>query len=258
MNIPVSVFIIACNEAARIGATLKALAGLSDDIVVVDSGSTDGTQEIAAAFGARVVFNEWPGYGKQKQFGESECKHEWILNVDADEVITDALKEEIIEIFSAGNPDIGAYSTRIVEVIPGDTSPRLFANCHNYVRLYHRAAGRYSSSIVHDAVCLNPGISPKQMNGTINHFSFVNISTQIGKFNRYSDDLVRDLETRGRSIPLWRVFVEFPMAFFKAFIIRRHFVRGVYGYITAMNYAIFRYLRVSKYYEIRGFGRHRR
>ncbi|MET0430647.1 MAG: glycosyltransferase, partial [Microvirga sp.] len=73
--LPFSVFIIVKNEADRIGATLAAVRDLADDIVVVDSGSTDGTQALAASLGARVIHNDWPGYGRQKRFAEGQCRH---------------------------------------------------------------------------------------------------------------------------------------------------------------------------------------
>ena len=84
---PLSVFIIALNEADRIGRTIAAVRSLSDDIVLVDSGSTDGTQALAESLGARVIHHDWPGYGQQKRFAEEQCRHAWLLNIDADEVM---------------------------------------------------------------------------------------------------------------------------------------------------------------------------
>ena len=84
---PLSIFIIARDEADRIGRTIAAVRGLSDDIVVIDSGSTDGTQAIATDLGARVIERDWPGYGPQKRFAEEQCRHPWLLNLDADEVV---------------------------------------------------------------------------------------------------------------------------------------------------------------------------
>ena len=93
--LPLSVFIIARNEAARIVPTIRAIRDLTDDLVVVDSGSTDGTRDLAAELGARVIEHAWPGYGPQKRFAEEQCRHRWILNIDADEVVTPALSVEI-------------------------------------------------------------------------------------------------------------------------------------------------------------------
>ena len=85
--LPLSIFLIVKDEADRIGATLDAVAGLAAEVVVVDSGSTDGTRAIAEAKGARVVHHDFAGYGPQKRFAEEQCSHPWLLNLDADEVV---------------------------------------------------------------------------------------------------------------------------------------------------------------------------
>src|SRR3954462_15727335 len=93
--LPLSVFIIAQDEADRIGDAIRAVRDLTDDLVVVDSGSSDGTQAVAAALGARVIHNPGPGYGPQKRFAEDQCRHPWLLNLDADEVVPPHLNNEI-------------------------------------------------------------------------------------------------------------------------------------------------------------------
>lgn len=247
--LPVSVFIIAKNEADRIGDTIRAVRDLTDDLIVVDSGSTDGTQAVAESLGARVVFNEWPGYGLQKRFGEDQCRHEWILNLDADEVLSPNLREEIKALFSQGEPPCQAYGIRIAETYPGEAEPHPLAYRIAPVRLYRRDAGRYSSSLVHDRVDLNPGAKVGKLKGLVHHRSIRSLGDQIAKLNFYTDQLALDLEVRGVSIPTWRVYFEFPAAFLKAYFGRLHFLRGTYGFLIAMNYAIWRHLRLAKHYE---------
>src|SRR5918998_2158533 len=111
--LPVSVFIIAKNEADRIGDTIRAVRDLTDDLIVVDSGSTDGTQAVAETLGARVIHNAWPGYGPQKRFAEELCRHPWLLNLDADEVVPPDLAAEIRGLFMDGEPGRQAYRIRI-------------------------------------------------------------------------------------------------------------------------------------------------
>jgi len=246
----ISVFIIAFNEAHRIGKTIDAIKDLADDIVVVDSGSTDGTQAIAQKLGARVIHHDWQGYGRQKRYAESQCKYDWLFNLDADEVVTQELKSEISRIFDGcKSPLPGAYRVRICDVMPGESAPRLFAYAHRYVRLYHRDAGSYRPSTVHDVVQVNSAFKTSRLRGRIHHYSAVNLSTQISKFNNYTDALVEDLQRRHVARPTWRLFIEFQSAFFKAYIIRRYCLRGVYGHARAMSYAFFRYLRMAKYVE---------
>lgn len=251
MTLPISLFIVACNEADRIERTLRAVAGLCADIVVVDSGSSDGTPALAAALGAQVVTNPWPGYGRQKNFAQDLCRHDWVLNLDADEVVSDDLRNEIRALFEHGDPTADAFVLRIVDVLPGDVAPRPLAYTYHRVRLYRKHQGRFSLSPVHDTVDLQPGARTAHLRGMIHHHSMRNLGEQLAKFNSYSDALVADLEQRGKRLPGWRLFVEFPLAFLKSYLLRRQFMGGRYGFLIAMNYAYFRHLRVAKHYEAR-------
>jgi glycosyltransferase involved in cell wall biosynthesis len=247
--LPVSVFIIAKNEADRIGETIRAVRDLTDDLVVIDSGSTDGTQTIAEELGARVIFNEWPGYGPQKRFGEDQCCHPWLFNVDADEVVPRSLAAEIQALFAEGEPHCQAYEIGIAEIFPGEAAPHPWAYTLWPVRLYRKDHGRYSPSLVHDRVDLEPRTKIGRLKAVIHHRSVRSLGDQIAKLNRYSDQQAVDLEVRGVTIPTWRVFFELPAAFIKAYVGRRHALRGTYGFLTAMNYAISRHLRLAKHYE---------
>lgn len=248
---PISIFIIALNEADRIGRTIEAVRGLSDDIVVIDSGSTDGTQAVAEKCGARVIFNAWPGYGQQKRFAEETCRHDWLLNLDADEVVPPDLATEIAALFAAGEPGLDAYAIRIAEIFPGERAPHRFAYALAPVRLYRKSKGRYSPSPVHDRVDLAPDARVGKLRGTVHHFSVRSLGEQMDKLNAYSDAQADDLDKRGVTVSLLRLIAEFPANFIKAYIGRRHALRGVYGFMTAMNYAFYRYLRAAKHWERR-------
>lgn len=245
---PVSVFLIARNEADRIGPTIAAVIGWADEVLVVDSGSTDDTVAIAGRAGARVVFNAWPGYGRQKRFAEEACRNDWVLNLDADELVPPALAAEIAALFaSRGGPDRDAYRIRIAEVFPGERAPIALAYTLSPVRLYRRSRGRYSASPVHDRVELEPGATTGRLRAPIHHFSVRSLGDQLAKLNRYSDQQADDLDARGIVIPTWRLFLELPAAFLKAYLGRRHALRGAYGFLLAMNYAISRHLRLAKH-----------
>lgn len=248
---PLSIFIIAQNESDRIGRTIAAVRDLTDDIVLVDSGSTDGTQTIAADLGARVLHNDWPGYGRQKRFAEEQCRYDWLLNIDADEVLPADLVAEIAALFASGGPACDAYKIRIAEIFPGEAAPHRFAYALAPVRLYRRDKGRYSPSPVHDRVDLADGARVGKLKGTIHHYSVRSLGEQMDKLNAYSDAQADDLDARGVALSAFRLMAEFPANFIKAYIGRRHALRGVYGFMTAMNYAFYRYLRVAKHWERR-------
>ena len=101
-RLPLSVFIIARDEADRIAQTIRSVRDWVDEVIVVDSGSVDATVAVAEAEGARVVFNAWPGYGPQKRFGEDQCRNDWLFNLDADEVVTPGLADEIRALMGSG------------------------------------------------------------------------------------------------------------------------------------------------------------
>lgn len=246
-----SIFIIARDEADRIGRTIDAVRPLSDDIVVVDSGSSDGTETVAQRHGARVIFNPWPGYGPQKRFAEEQCRHEWLLNIDADEVVPPDLAAEIAALFEGQEPSADAYKLRIAEIFPGEPAPHRFAYALAPVRLYRKDKGRYSPSPVHDRVDLDPAARVARLEGTVHHYSVRSLGEQMSKLNSYSDAQADDLDRRGQTLSVFRLAVEFPANFIKAYIGRRHALRGVYGFMTAMNYAFYRYLRVAKHWERR-------
>ena len=247
--LPLSVFIIARDEADRIGATIRAIRDLTDDLLVVDSGSRDATVAVAEGLGARVIHRDWDGYGPQKRFAEEQCRHDWMLNLDADEVVPPELVAEIRALFAQGGPDRDGYRIGIAEIFPGEEVPHRLAYTLHPVRLYRRSRGRYNPSPVHDRVDMAEGAATGALRGALHHFSVRSLGDQIAKLHRYSDQQADDLAARGVVIPAWRVVVEFQAAFWKAYIGRRHFVRGTYGFLTAMNYAISRHMRMAKHYE---------
>ncbi|MBZ8134904.1 glycosyltransferase family 2 protein [Afifella sp. IM 167] len=229
MPIPISIFIITRNEADRIGATLAAVRGLSDDIVVVDGGSNDGTQELAERLGARVIHHDFEGFGPQKRFAEEACRHDWVLNLDADEVAQPQLVAAISALFENGEPPLRFYRMRIVTVYPGQSQPRFWADYVAPVRLYDRRAGRYSPSLTDDRV-MDGGAPSATLDGVVWHHSFRSFDHIGRKLSGYSD--LQTIEKAQRRSPLvlgLRLTTEYPMQFAKFFLARRHWTGGLVG-----------------------------
>jgi len=235
--------IITRNEADRIGDCLRAIEGLADDIVVVDSGSTDDTVTLAESFGARVIHHAWPGYGPQKRFSEDCARHDWILNLDADEVVTPELRREIQALMAKG-PDLKAYRFRIRNVYPGKAKPRWLADYHNYVRLYDRRAVRFRESPVHDTVdTLDEKVG--QLKGAVTHFSARSYAHIRAKLEAYTD-----LQARVLKRPAWKILLrlpfEYPVVFLRYYLLRCHFTGGWDGLYTSHIAAIARVKRLLK------------
>jgi glycosyltransferase involved in cell wall biosynthesis len=250
--LPLSVFIIAKNEADRIGRVLAAVRSLTDDVVVVESGSTDDTVTVAQRGGARVIHHDFQGYGRQKRFAEDQCRHRWLFNVDADEEATPKLVAEIRALFAHGEPALDGYSIAKPEVFPGESKPHPFAYAPRQIRLYRRDRGRFSESPVHDDVIMDQNASVGRLRGALMHRSVRSLGEQLAKLDRYTDMQVEDLARRGRQIGAWRLPFEMLAAFLKTYIVHRHALRGVYGFSTAMNLAYVRHLRLAKHLELRG------
>lgn len=245
--LPISVFIISRNEAARLDRTFRALA-FADDIVLVDSGSTDGTQAIAARHGARVLHHDWRGYGPQKAFAERACHHPWRLNVDADEEVTPQLRDEIAAVVQANTPPT-AFTIAILNVYPGETAPRPFANDYRVVRFYHRDAGAYRDHPLFDRVEVRPGIPVEALRGPIHHHPFVSWEALATKLNSYTSYSAKEGRLRSRTVLLLRLPLEFPAVFLKSYILRRHIFGGWKGFSFAVVQAFFRTLRIVKLLE---------
>ena len=250
-RIPVSAFIMAKDEARRIGATIDSLNELVDEVIVVEWGSRDETVAVARAHGARVIQNPWNGYGPQKRFAEDCCRQTWLLNLDADEALSPELQQNLRRLFAHGPPDRDAYRLVIRAVCPHERLPHPWAYANCPIRLYDRRRGRFSDSLVHDSVLMDEGSRVGSLRGDVYHRGMVSLDQLIAKINSYTSLQARDFVLRKRpQVSWWRLLTVFPAAFFKSFVLRRHFVWGRYGFAISMSYAFARLLRLAKIHEL--------
>lgn len=241
MLTPITCTIIAKNEADRIGRAIRSVTGLADEVLVVDSGSTDGTQALAVSLGARVISNPWTGFGPQKRFAEDHARNDWILNLDADEWLTDALRDELAALLAFRELPARAFKMRLKLVYPGRAGPAPFADFHTYVRLYDRRATRFSASPVHDEAPPTP--DARRLQAPALHQSFRSISHLLRKELDYFELQGKTLKKR-RLVLALRLPVEFPFQFFRYYILRRHIFGGAYGLTLSLAMAFMRWMRL--------------
>jgi len=245
-----SVYIVTLDEEERLEKTLKAASEVADDILVVDSGSTDRTEEIAREYGARFIFNKWKNISSQKRFAQKECLYDWVLSLDADEVLSEALIKEIKDLKEIEqNQGLNAYKVKITAMYPGDRKPRFFANHYNLVRLYNRKKATMPDDLTHDRVVLAEGGRIIQLKNEIHHFSYITLTKIWKKYNNYSDELVKTAIATGKSYSKIRLVFEFPSQFLRYYILRGQCLHGWWGFISAVTSAYFRFLKIAKYME---------
>ena len=242
-KLPISCFIIAQDEADRITNTIESVIDIVDEVIVIDSGSTDGTQDLARQLGCKVFFNQWKGYGPQKRFGEDCAKNEWLLNLDADEYLSDQIKSEILQIFDDNNNQYNFFSMKVTPIYPNWKRPRIFSASHECVRLYNKRFGRFSNSPVHDSVETNNS-KIFYFKNHVYHNSVRSFKHLIEKEESYIQLQSKTLKDKNKIFLFLRIFVEFPLAFIKYYFIRRHFTGALTGLVTSLILAYYRWKRV--------------
>ncbi|MCD0502066.1 glycosyltransferase family 2 protein [Bordetella petrii] len=239
-----SVIIIAKNEAAHILGCLESVA-FADEFIVVDSGSTDNTVELARDFGAQVhVTADWPGFGPQKNRALDLATGDWILSIDADERVPPELADEIRAALAAPRAD--AYEIARLS----DFCGRLIRHSGwwpDYVlRLFKRGTARFTDAAVHERVV--PQGQVLRLNGHFLHYPYPNLDALINKVNRYSSDAAAMMHARGKRATVFSALGHGFWTFVRIYLIRRGFLDGRHGLVLAVTAAagsFFRYAKLS-------------
>jgi glycosyltransferase involved in cell wall biosynthesis len=247
-RLPVSCFIISKNEADRIARTILSVRDMVDEVIVVDSGSTDDTVKTATELGARVVFNAWPGFGQQKRFAESLCRNNWLLNLDADEVVTPQLQSEIEALFAGEAPSVAGFWIDDLVVYPGNTKPRVFARDHRFIRLYDQNKIRFKDSTLFD------NVDPEDhtiasLKAPLHHFPVRSFDDLIAKCDERASYNAANAKAKSRRSLTLRIWTEFPMQFLKYYFWRTHVFGGMAGFQFAMITAFYRFIRIVRMRE---------
>jgi len=241
-----SVTVITFNEAADIGPALES-ARWADEIVVVDSGSTDDTVGIARRFTNRVIVREWPGYGAQKNVAAAMASNDWILSLDADERITPSLATEIGRLL-AGTPGAAAYEVPRVTWHLGRWIRSTDWYPDHQLRLYDRTRARWSGAYVHEAVHVDGAIGT--LTQEIQHYAYRNLSDHLETIDRYTSLAARQMREAGRTAGWLQLAGHPPLAFVRNYVARGGFRDGQAGFVISVMNAYYVFLKLAKLWEL--------
>ncbi|MFV0600365.1 MAG: glycosyltransferase family 2 protein [Brachymonas sp.] len=240
-----SAYLVTLNESEHLSEVLQRLQGV-DEIVVVDSGSTDGTQDIARRHGARVIHNDWPGFAKQKAYAMSLCQGEWVLSMDGDEVLQKGAIVHIRQLIANMTPYNGFTIPRY-EVFMG----RVMTHCRadQMMRLYRKSNAKWDlTRLVHEHVEVQQPIScitPHMI-----HYGNNTISKALDKINGYSSLKARQNCNIGKRGSIVKMLVS-PLGYFlRYWFLRRYWKEGLPGFIYACLQAGYGLLGEAKLLEL--------
>lgn len=246
----ISAVLITFNSARLLEPVLAALQWC-DERVVVDSGSRDQTQAIAERFGCRFIHREFDGFGTQKGFAVAQARNDWVLVVDADEVVTDELRNEILARLSdvaAGRLNHRGFEVPISLVFLG----RLMRYGGEYkmphLRLFDKRFGNYNQNRVHEDVVLEGTVG--RLSEHMLHDSYGSLHEYFEKFNRYTTAGAQDLLGRGRRGTIGQVAGRLPLTFLKEYLLKRNFLNGYPGFVWSLFSAFYPVVKYAKLREL--------
>ena len=240
-----SVGIITFNEENRIGKTLDSVREIADEIIVVDSESTDKTVEIALSKGAKVFSEKWKGYGSQKNSVLEKCKGEWILLIDADEVISQQLKEKIKSIINSDNPSNEVYKIKLRNI--AFKKEIRFGGWDDYViRLWKNGKVKISDREVHEQYQTDSKVG--KIHEMIIHYTYDSIEEFLEKLNRYTSQSAKEYIKKGKNPSFIKIYSKMLFRFIKMYILQLGFLDGYEGYLLAKYSSIY---TMTKYTKLR-------
>jgi glycosyltransferase involved in cell wall biosynthesis len=241
----ISVIIIAKNEAENLKRSLQKLHWC-DDIVLIDDCSSDQTAEIAASFGAKVFQRAFDGFGTQKQFAVAQTQYPWVLNLDADEVMEDALIQEILALNES--EEISAYELPIQHVFLGKVFKHGKESNYPHLRLFNKNKGNFNDAVVHEKVITSG--KTLRLKGKALHYSYKNLEHYFQKLNSYTQAGAIKLKEKGKSRSLFLCILSFPIYFVKHYFVYGNILNGKEGFIWSYLNAWYHTVKYLKLYEL--------
>ena len=239
-----SVVIITLNEERNIKRCLDSIKSVADEIIVIDSGSTDLTKQICESAGTHFIYKAWEGYAPARNFGAEQASNDWIFALDADESLSDELKESITSLKNNNEPAFASVK-------------RLTNYCGHWVkhcgwypdiklRFYDRRKGQFNG-IIHESITPLPN-NTLLLNGDLLHYSYYSMEEHILQYNKFTTLTAQDAFTNGKRSSILKIVINPAIKFIKSYFIQLGFLDGYYGYIICKMSAHATFLKYCKLY----------
>ena len=244
-----SVIIITYNEIYNIENCLNSL-NFATEIVIIDNGSTDGTVALAENLGAKVVsVKDWPGFGKQKNRALNCASGDWILSIDADERVSDELREEILNTVESNRDEVYAIPRKTN--FCGEWINHCGWSPDYVVRLFPRQSARFSDDLVHERLIpLRPNVETVRLKQHLLHYSYPDLRNVWAKMESYSKAWALQQFQNGKRVSLYRAIASSVFAFFRSYIVRLGFLDGVMGFVVCSMQAQMTFWKYFQLYHL--------
>lgn len=243
-----SVVIVCKNEESNIGRVLQSLAGVTDDVLVYDNGSTDGTLEILEKYGVRIHKGPWMGYGKTKHEAVDLAKYDWVLSIDADEALDEELQQALQTIaFSDANI---VYEIKFKNLLGEKVLRWGEWGTDKHIRLFNRTKVNWDEAVVHEALIMPQGMVVKKLPGSVLHRTVKNTAEYSGKTVKYALLNAEKYFAQGKKSSWPKRYISPRFAFVKHYVFQLGFLDGWEGLLSARMTAFYTFLKYARLKEL--------
>jgi len=239
----ISLIVITFNEQKNIGRCLESAKDVVDEIIVVDSFSTDKTKAICERYGASFYQVKWKGYSETKNYANSLAKYDWVLSLDADEALSQELKQSLLKQKENLANDAYIFSRKV------NYCGQWINHCGWYpdkkVRLWKKEKALWQGDI-HEELILEEGIKPKFIKGDILHYTYYSVSEHVLQANKFTDIAAKEKFEQGKTVSLFKLFLSPVVRFVTSYFIRLGFLDGFYGFVISVITANTTFLKYTK------------
>jgi len=244
----ITAVIITKNEEKNIQRCLDSLKPVAEEIIVVDSNSTDNTVALCQQAGARVIVQSWLGYGPQKNLGNNAASHDYILSIDADEALDEQLTQAILEEKRKGLQ--GIYQLSRFNYYYGKFIKHGADYPDKKIRLFNKTSTHWDEKDVHETLVIGPDQKITALKGHLLHYTYYRVEEHILKINYYTNLAAQDYIKRGKKASVFKIVFSPLSTFIQSYILKRGFLDGLHGFILAIMHAYAAFARYVKLWEL--------